>query len=186
MPRVITLASAARFGLRKDQVYALVESGELERIGRGVYVDPKRIDPAWASLAAAYALKPEATLCLTSALVQHALIDAIPTTTDIALPRGLRHPAGFEFVSWHSFDPATFDVGREIIDMDGLELALYSPERTIVDTFRLAHLEGLDQALEALRRWTHQPGNHPAALLAVAASFPRTKDRIREALEVLG
>lgn len=63
---VLTVAGAADAGLRKDQLYALVEAGELERIGRGVFVDPDRVDPAWAALAAASALKPASTLCLTS------------------------------------------------------------------------------------------------------------------------
>jgi predicted transcriptional regulator of viral defense system len=182
---VLTLASAAEAGLRKDEVYALVESGELEKVGRGVFVDPERIDPAWASLAAATALKPEATLCLTSALVHHQLSDAIPFATDIALPRGARHPAGFDHVSWHSFDPDTFDLGRTLIEQDGLPLAIYSADRTIIDAFRLAHREGADQAHEALRRWVRRRGNQPATLLDLATSFPKAKPRIRHALEVL-
>jgi hypothetical protein len=66
----------------------------------------------FAALAAATVVKPAATMCLTSALVYHGLSDAIPFTTDIALSRGTRHPAGFAHVSWHSFDASTFDVGR--------------------------------------------------------------------------
>lgn len=182
---VLTLASAAKAGLRKDQVYALVKSGELERIGRGVFVDPSRIDPAWASLAAASALKPEATLCLTSALVHHGLSDAIPSANDIALPRGARHPAGFRYVAWHSFDRETFDAGRMLLRQDGGTLAAYSAERTIVDCFRLAHIEGSDQAYEALRRWVHKRGTQPSSLLDLATTFPTAKPRILRALEAL-
>ena len=182
---VLTLAAAAHAGLRKDQVYALVQSGRLERVGRGVFVDPARIDPAWASLAAATALKPVATLCLTSALVHHGLSDAIPFATDIALPRGIRQPAGFDHVNWHSFDPETFDVGRTPLQQDGLTLTIYSPERTIIDCFRLAHREGTDQAYEALRRWVGKRGNQPSSLLDLATAFPKAKPRIRQALEVL-
>lgn len=182
---VLTLAAAAQAGLRKDQVYALVESGELEKIGRGVFVDPDRIDPAWASLAGATVLKPDATLCLTSALVHHDLSDAIPLATDIALPRGARHPAGFEHVNWHSFDPDTFELDRTFIEKSGLALAIYSAERTLIDCFRLAHQEGTDRAHEALRRWVRQRGNQPSSLLELATSFPKAKSRIRRALEVL-
>ncbi len=182
---VLTLTSASHAGMRKDQVYALVESGELERIGRGVYVDIRRIDPSLASFAAATALKPTSTLCLTSALVHHGLSDAIPFATDIALPRGTRHPSGFDHVSWHSFDRETFDVGRNLIRLDGLSLAIYSAERTIIDAFRLAHREGTDQAYDALKRWIRVPGNQPSTLLDVATSFPKAGPRIRHALEVL-
>ena len=162
---ILTLATAARAGLRKAQVYALVESGELKRIGRGVFVDPDLIDPAWTALAAATALKTEATLCLTSALVYHDLSDAIGFATDIALPRGTRHPAGFDHVSWHSFDPATFKVGRTFLEQDGLTLAIYSAERTIIDCFRLAHQGRLGSSLRgapSLGSPTRQPALHTA------------------------
>ncbi|WP_296137799.1 hypothetical protein [uncultured Tessaracoccus sp.] len=46
------------------------------------------IDERFASLAAATAVRSEATLCLTSALALHDLADVIPFGTDIALPRG--------------------------------------------------------------------------------------------------
>jgi predicted transcriptional regulator of viral defense system len=112
-----TLDDARAAGLRKDQVYELLERGEIERVGRGTFVHPAAIDPAFATIAAATAVHDAATLCLMSALVHHELSDAIPFATDIALPRGIRHPAGFAHASWHSFDATTFDIGREQIDV---------------------------------------------------------------------
>ena len=183
---VLTLGDARAGGLSKEQVYRMVEAGELERVGRGVYVRPDRIDPAMVSLAAATALQVKATMCLTSALVHHDLTDAIPYGTDIALPRRVRRPAGFDHVTWHSFDPATFDIGRVSLGAEGaLQTWVYSAERTIVDCFRLAHLEGSDLAHTALRRWVQRRGSAPADLLRVAAVFPRSVPRIRQALEVL-
>ncbi|MFT3945176.1 MAG: hypothetical protein QM705_15320 [Ancrocorticia sp.] len=181
-----TLADARDAGLNKDHVYGLLERGELERAGRGVFVRPDAVDPAFAALAAATAIHEDATLCLTSALVHHELSDAIPFASDIALPRGTRHPAGLENVSWHSFDPATFQIGREQVDVgEGFTAAVYSAERTIVDSFRLMHQEGSEVAYEALRRWFRCPGSTPAGLLKVASSFPKALPRIRQALEVL-
>lgn len=183
---VLTLDDARAAGLRKDQVYRMVESGQLERVARGVFIRPDRIDPALVPLAAATALRPQATMCLTSALVHHGLSDAIPFGPDIALPRGTRHPAGFDHVIWHSFDPAMFEIGRSRLDdTEDLELWVYSAERTIVDSFRLAHHEGLDAAHTALRRWVRQRGNSPATLLTTAAAFPQSLPRIRQALEIL-
>ena len=185
-PAVLTLADERSGGLSKDQVYRMIETGELERVGRGVYVRPDRIDPAVVSLAAATAQQARATMCLTSALVHHDLSDAIPYGTDIALPRGVRRPAGFDHVTWHSFDPATFDIGRTPLGTEGvLQMWVYSAERTIVDCFRLAHIEGQDLGHTALRRWMQRRGSTPADLLRVAAAFPRSVPRIRQALEVL-
>jgi predicted transcriptional regulator of viral defense system len=181
---VLTLESARAAGLRKDEVYRMARSGELERIGRGVYIRPGELDPAVVSLAGATAVKSAATMCLTSALVYHGLSDEIPLTTDIALPRGTRFPAGFDHVTWHSFGQSTFDVGRVAMS-EHPELAVYSAERTIVDAFRIAHLEGIDLAIEALRRWVRAPGSSPASLLRTAGHFPRTVTVIRQSLQVL-
>lgn len=181
-----TLEDARQAGLSKDQVYSLLDRDEIERVGRGVYVRPDSIPPAFTALAAAARLRSDATLCLTSALVHHDLTDAIPFASDIALPRGAHHPAGLANVSWHSFDPRTFQIGREHVEVgEGAMVAVYSAERTIIDCVRLMHQEGSDVAYEALRRWLRRRGNTPAALLKVAGSFPKALPRIRQALEVL-
>lgn len=183
---VFTLADARASGLRKDQVYSLLAAGEIERAGRGVYLRPEAIDPVFASLAAATVIRPEATMCLTSALAHHDLSDAIPFGTDIALLRGTRYPAGFVHVNWHGFDRATFDIGRELrVITDGIDVAIYSAERSIVDSFRLMHREGADVAYEALRRWLRRRGSSPSGLLQLATSFPKAEPGLRRALEVL-
>lgn len=183
---VFTLKDARDAGVRKDEVYDLLERAEVERLGRGVYVRPEAIDPRFVPLAAATAVRAESTLCLTSALVHHDLSDAIPFDSDIALPRGTHRPAGFSAVIWHSFDVATFEVGREHLDVDDrVTVAVYSAERTIVDCFRLMHREGSEVAHEALRRWLRRRGSTPASLLKMGATFPRALPRIRLALEAL-
>lgn len=181
-----TVEEARTAGLSKDRLYRMVETGEVDRVGRGVYVRPDLVDPTVAALAAATVVKPAATMCLTGALVFHGLSDAIPFTTDVALPRGTRHPAGFTHVSWHSFDIATFDVGRmEMPSGSELKLWVYSAERAIVDSFRLMYREGGDVAYMALRRWVAQRGNSPSSLLSVARDFPKALPRLRNALEAL-
>lgn len=183
---VFTLQEAESAGWSKDQVYRLLKSGDIERVGRGVYIRANRIDPAFVSLAAATAIHKAATWCLTSALAYHALSDTIPFGSDIALPRGARHPAGFEHVSWHSFDIATFEIGREsLVASPEVRLAVYSAERTIIDCFRLMHQEGSDVAHTALRRWVTRRGNSPSSLLKLASPFPKALPRLRQALEAL-
>ncbi|MCI1747918.1 MAG: type IV toxin-antitoxin system AbiEi family antitoxin domain-containing protein [Acidipropionibacterium sp.] len=181
-----TLADARASGLRKDQVYELLASGRIERVGRGVYLRADAIDPQFAALAAATAARSEATMCLISALAYHELTDEIPFGTDVALPRDLRHPAGFANVAWHSFDRKTFFEGREKLTLvPDTDIAVYSAERTIVDCFRLMHLEGSDLAYEALRRWLRRRGSSPSVLLQLANLFPKAEPRLRQALEVL-
>ncbi len=185
LPSAFTLTNAREAGLRKDQIYGLLAEGQIERIGRGVFVKAGELDPAFESLAAATAVQPASTMCLTSALVYHGLSDDIPTQSDIALPRGARHPAGFEHVSWHSFDPDTFLIGRDELD-GNVGLFIYSAERTVIDTFRLAHQVGMETAVEAFQRWVRQRGNYPAKLLEMSESFPKAYRSLRKVLEILG
>src|SRR6185312_16357375 len=98
--------------------------------------------------------RPRATLCLRSALVRHDLIDDIPAAIDIALPRNSEAAHTRAPISWHWFDARTFDIGRELLDLDeATSIGQYSAERSIIDAFRLRHLEGPELGNQALRRW---------------------------------
>ena len=129
---------------------------------------------------------PEATLCLTSALARHQLIDDIPAAIDIALPREHRQPRTTAPVRWHRFDASSFDIDRSQLDIDaGRTIGIYEPRRCIVDAFRLRHIYGTEQAIAALRRWLEQRESQPSELLRIAASFPTAERPIRRALEIL-
>jgi hypothetical protein len=116
----------------------------------------------------------------------HDLTDAIPWEIDVALPRMARPPRVGAPVRWHRFQEETFRVGRVTIEVDeGIDLGLYGPERSVIDAFRLRHQEGEDLAFEALRRWLKRPGAMPAALLALARSFPKAEPSLLRALRIL-
>ena len=80
----------------------------------------------------------------------------------------------------------TFDVGRVTLPVvAGVSVGMYNPERSIIDAFRLRHLEGEDLAYIALRRWLRRSGSSPAALYEMARQFPRALRTIAKALEIL-
>jgi len=65
-------------------------------------------------------------------------------------------------------------------------MGIYDAERSICDAFRLQHLEGPDQAIEALKRWLRRRGTQPGALLRVAQRLgPSAEAPLRKALEIL-
>ena len=161
--------------------------GDVERIAPGTYARTGLADDDTASLASIALRKPSATICLLSALDRHDLTDAIPSRIDVAVPRGSRAlTAPYSRISWHHFDTATFRIGREQVEIvDGIFIGLYGSQRTIVDAFRLRHLIGADTANEALKRWLRIPGSQPAALLKMAANFPKALPQLRDSLAVL-
>lgn len=174
-------------GLTRYRFDRMIDGGEYERIAPGLFLRNGAADDTTAAWIATAAKKPEATICLLSALALHELTDEIPTRSDIAIPRGTGplsiHRAP---IAWHRFDAETFAIGRtEHALPGGLSIGLYSPERTIIDLFRLRHEWGSDLAIGALKRWLRERGNSPAALLALAAGFPKARPALQYALEVL-
>ena len=161
--------------------------GDVERVAPGTYARTGLVDDDTASLASIALRRPSATICLLSALDRHDLTDAIPSRIDIAVLRGSRPlKAPYSRIAWHHFDVSTFSVGREQVEVvDGIFIGLYGAQRTIIDVFRLRHLIGGDTANEALKRWLRIPGSQPAALLKMAANFPKALPQLRNSLEVL-
>jgi hypothetical protein len=185
LPATFTYSQARELGLSDYMLYQLRDNHLIEPLGRGLYERTDLADGDHDLLAIA-TRAPRATLCLRSALARHGLIDDIPAKIDIALPRGTRAPALDAPVSWHHFDAATFDLGREELDLGaGRTIGLYSPERCIIDAFRLSGTEGPELGNEALRRWLRRRGASPASLLKLAAQLPRAEASLRRSLQIL-
>ncbi len=180
-----TYGEAKQAGVGDRWLYALRDSGEILALGGGVYrwTDAP---PADFDLVEIAERVPHATLCLETALARHGLIDAIPAAIDIAIPRGSTRPSLKAPTRIHQFDPRTFDLGRNELEVGARRpLGLYSAERSLIDVVRLRHLEGSEVAWEALRRWLGRPGRSPAQLIELAREFPHAEPALRQALEVL-
>ena len=184
LPNVFTHADARHAGISDRALYQMRDRGNIDRVARGIYARPGL--EADTDLIEIAIRAPKATLCLTSALAYHDLTDDIPPIINVALPRSQRPPKADAPVAWHRFDTDTFDIGRNTTSViDQLDIGIYSPTRTIVDAYRLRHLYGTDQALEALKRWLRIRGNQPSALLDMAGRFQRSASAIQSTLETL-
>ena len=184
LPLVFTHADAQSRGISDRQLYEWRDAAAIETLGRGIFIRPGLdVDHDLLEISVR---APEATLCLTSALARHQLIDDIPAAIDIALPREHRQPRTTAPVRWHRFDASSFDIDRSHLDIGaGRTIGIYEPRRCIVDAFRLRHIYGTEQAIAALRRWLGQRESQPSELLRIAASFPTAERPIRRALEIL-
>lgn len=177
--------SAEEAGMSRSALYRAAGAGRLERIARGIYLSTDADTADWDWIEAA-TRRPEATICLTSALAHYDLTDAIPSALDIAIPRGTRTPAGDSSIAWHQFDRPTFEIGRETTLIPGTDesIGIYSPERSIADAFRLRGDVGYELAREALKEWLRR-GGKPARLIDLASRLPRAKSPVLHALELL-
>lgn len=169
--------------ISERQLRRLIGEGAVVAFSRGVYRKSDWLGDE--DLIEIAARAPRAALCLRSALARHDLIDDIPAEIDVAVPRGSWTPETIAPVRWRHFDVASFDVGRDQLDIGGgRRIGMYSAERSIVDAFRMRHLEGADLANEALKRWLRR-GGQPSELLRLARSFPRAETALRGTLEIL-
>lgn len=181
----LTPETAEQQGISRSALYRGAQEGRYERIARGIYVPAGSAAADWDWLEAA-ARRSDATICLISALAYYDLTDTIPAALDIAIPRGARIPAGSPSIAWHSFDRATFIVGRGEISIPGTDLliGMYSAERSIADAFRLRADLGYELARDALKEWLRR-GGKPAQMVEVASQLPRAKRPILQALDFL-
>ncbi|WP_311201459.1 type IV toxin-antitoxin system AbiEi family antitoxin domain-containing protein [Brevibacterium casei] len=118
MPGAAKEAVMSRCGL-----YRAVREGRLERIARGIYLPADAAAADWDWIEAT-ARRPNATICLASALAHHDLTDVIPAALDVAIPRGSRIPVSEGAFAWHQFDLSAFDIGREEILIPGTDQAI--------------------------------------------------------------
>jgi predicted transcriptional regulator of viral defense system len=182
----LTPRTAGKAGLSRIGLYRSARAGRLDRIARGIYLPAEASAADWDQVEAA-TRRPDATICVTSALAYHDLTDVIPAALDVAIPRGSRTPASTGAIAWHQFDRTTFDIGREQITIAGSDqtIGIYSAERSIADAFRLRGEVGYELARDALREWLRR-GGKPARLIEIGAQLPRAKSPILQALDMLG
>jgi hypothetical protein len=148
----------------------------VQPIGHGVYRRTDADGVADIDLLEIAHRAPRATLCLTTALARHGLTDEIPARIDVALPRSRRRPTTTAPVTWHTFDPHTFDLDRAELALDEhTTIGLYGPQRSIIDAIRLRHREGTELGYIALKRWLARPGSSPPNCSPRPTAFPKRR-----------
>ena len=139
-------------GLPTIALTRLVQAGKLERVARGLYGLPGATISEHRSLAEVSARVPKGVVCLLSALRVHEIGTQAPFEVWIAIPQHMVTPRldqpAIRVVRMS--DEALAD-GVERMNIDGVEVPVFSAARTIVDCFRFRNKIGLDVALEALR-----------------------------------
>lgn len=156
---LLKTTDALRAGIHPRTLYAMRDSGFLERVTRGLYrlADmPALGNPDFVSVA----LKvPGGVICLISALSFHEITTQIPHEVYVALERGARAPhLGNPPLRVFRFSGKAFSEGVEVHEIDGVSVPIYGPEKTLADCFKYRNKMGMDTALEALRLYRARKG----------------------------
>ncbi|MBC8445855.1 MAG: type IV toxin-antitoxin system AbiEi family antitoxin domain-containing protein [Chloroflexi bacterium] len=149
---ILRTAEALRLGIHPRTLYAMRDSGVLERLSRGLYRLADLPPLAHPDLVTVALKIPKAVICLVSALAFHELTTQVPHAVDIALhsqaerPRLDYPPLRIFWFSGHAWSE-----GIETHIVDNTSIRIYGPEKSVADCFKYRRKIGLDIALESLK-----------------------------------
>ena len=141
-----------RVGVSREMIRAMVEEGELCSLSFGVYSLHDTDFSAHFSLALMAKRVPNGVVCLLSALLFHEIGTQIPHQVWVGI--GFRaHKPQLDYPPLRvvRFSELALREGVETHLIDGEQVFITSPARTLVDCFRYRNKIGLDVALEALK-----------------------------------
>lgn len=152
---ILRARDLVKYGIDDKTLTRLVRRGKIRRIGRGLYLSADVIPSSEFALAAASRRVRHGIICLLSALSYHGLTTQVPREVWMAVEWtpviGEEEWPPFRFFR---FSGRAFMEGvetHEIEGIEGIEIKVYSPAKTVADCFKYRNKIGLDVALEALR-----------------------------------
>lgn len=140
--RPLCVSELADIGINRTTLSHLVEDGRIERPVRGVYHVPTEGDDPrvyWACVSLAY----RSVFCLASAADYHGLTEEMPGIPDAAVPKAARIPGRSSFdtrVRFHRWGDRDLVEGVDRVFVQGVEVFVTSPARTVVDMYRFSTL----------------------------------------------
>jgi len=164
----------------------LVAGGVLIRSGRGVYALAGSPASEHRSLAEACARVPAGIICLLSALRFHSLTTQNPWEVWLAITPVSRKPkVDYPPLRIARLSGPAFTEGVEHHSIDGVDVKIYSPAKTVADCFKYRNKIGIDVAIEALRdAWRKRAAT--ADHLWQFARVCRVSNVMRTYLETIG
>lgn len=169
-------------GISYGRLRTLVESGKVERIGRGLYRLADEDPTEHHSLAAVCARVPRSIVCLLSALQVHGIGTRVTREVWLAIPHKARAPLIPRMkVRLLRFSGAAWTYGVVKTEFEGVRASITNPARTVVDCFRFERLIGSEAAREALREAMRQKLVTTDALYRTLQVLPSR--RMRNVLE---
>lgn len=181
---LITSSEADEAGINNKLLQRMHQSGEIERVAHGVYMDPNQMVDEY--MLTQYRCK-KGIFSHETALYFHDLADRTPFQLMLTIPSGyntrlLKEKTKFKFFY---ITGELHLLGRITIKTSfGHQIYVYDKERTICDCLKKKNQLDIDIVNEAVKRYMKTPGADYAKLLRYAEFF-NIKDLVRKYMEVL-
>jgi predicted transcriptional regulator of viral defense system len=138
-------------GLSFKQIRQLVASGDLEKLGQGIYRATSH--PYDERLEIARRI-PNGVFCLYSACFLHQLSDFVSSEQHLAVPKKSRYVLPkYPPVKLYYWETTAFQLGICDFPADKGTLRVYNPEKTVCDMLRLREKAGLDIVKEVVKNY---------------------------------
>jgi predicted transcriptional regulator of viral defense system len=182
---IMRMADIIRAGITRNTLYKMRDAQEVEQLTRGLYRLADLPPLSDSDLVTVASKVPQGVIYLVSALAYHQLTTQIPHEIWIAIPRN-NEPPKLEYPPVRSsrLSASAYNTGIEKHRSDGVEIRVYSREKTIVDCFNRRNEVGLDVALEALKAYMDR-GQVKIDLLMKYAKKLRVAQTMRPYVEAL-
>ena len=159
-------------GVSAAAISRAVESGEVLRLGRGLYALPDSAPDTHESLIEVAKPVPKAVICLTSALAFHGLTDQLPRRVWIAIGAKDWEPKiTYPKIRTVRFREPYFSGGIEEHQLGGTIVRMYAIPKSLADAFRNRRLVDRSVAIEALKSAIEQRKTTPSAIAEAARQF---------------
>ena len=173
-------------GVHRRTLYHMRDEGVVTAIQRGVYQLTESEPLSNPDLVIVAKKIPESRICLISALSIHEITDEIPHKVHIALPRSSWQPElDYPPLKVYRFSDETINSGLETQQIDGVEMKVFNPAKTIADCFKFRNQIGLDVAIEALKRGVNE-GKASYGDIVKYAKLCKVERVIKPYLETVG
>jgi predicted transcriptional regulator of viral defense system len=182
---ILRTGQALRAGIHPSTLYTMRDVGTLEVVSRGVFRLAGSEPLGNPDLVTVATRVQSGVICLISALAFHEITTQIPHEVHVALQRGAEIPRlEYPPIKIYWFKGQAFTVGVETHKLDGVDIRIYSLEKTLADCFKFRNKIGLDTAVEAVRFYRERRSVNVDALMRYAA-ICRVEKVMRPYLEAI-
>lgn len=162
---IVRLSEFRAAGVTAATVSRMLESGEVTRLGRGLYQLPDAPLDANHSLAEAAKRIPKGVVCLVSALAFHELTDQLPRAVWMAIgTKDWAPKEGTPPVRIVRFTETLLEDDVITERIEGVPVKIFGVAKTIADCFRHRRTVGQSVALEGLQEALRQRKATPAEI----------------------
>ena len=180
---ILSSKTALKFGINNKSLQRLCDSGDIERIDNGLYIDPDQIPDEY------FLAQYRCTKCIYShetALFFHDLTDRVPLRLQMTIPSGYNTRLIKEKDKYKIFyiKNDLHELGKiSLLSPYGNEILVYDKERSICECIKRKDRLDTDIILSAIKTYMKEPSADYVKLLKYAEIF-KVRDTVKQYLEV--